>query len=296
MPSTGECVICLSSLRDPSTLSCGHIFDKKCIERWLSTPGRDTCPLCNLVHITSATAASIQQLTPEIASQWPRTHVYLNYASDYDARKPYRLEVLDSKNLPQVPRYRGTAEHSRSFLSSRRNGKGGAVYTSEDKALIDIRNLEAQFLMMGNLIPKTFASRYGSESFDDWKATLSTLWAVLKQRDGQKLKARGLAGELYKKVYNSIKIYPRQDDTGNGVYNVERELMAPFFNHDSTSCKSETASDFDLLLDYVVHAFVEAYKFKKALTEREKQAEAERKAEKQRSSKVWTSFGRSKGR
>lgn len=47
------CAICLEALSkaaaDPCTLglACGHAFHGACIQRWLSTARRRTCPLCN---------------------------------------------------------------------------------------------------------------------------------------------------------------------------------------------------------------------------------------------------------
>jgi hypothetical protein len=43
--NTGECPICLESLKnDRTTTKCGHTFHKKCIEQALKRNGK--CPMC----------------------------------------------------------------------------------------------------------------------------------------------------------------------------------------------------------------------------------------------------------
>ena len=43
-----ECVVCLTNCtQDSQTLSCGHVFHRPCIDKWLQTQG--TCPLCRHV-------------------------------------------------------------------------------------------------------------------------------------------------------------------------------------------------------------------------------------------------------
>tara|TARA_B100000902_G_scaffold341742_1_gene345347 strand:+ start:119 stop:460 length:342 start_codon:yes stop_codon:yes gene_type:complete len=39
-----ECPICLDTLEDTSTTSCGHAFHPACLERWLQV--NNQCPMC----------------------------------------------------------------------------------------------------------------------------------------------------------------------------------------------------------------------------------------------------------
>ena len=51
------CAICMNVFRDPRQNICGHVFCVRCLERWLITEKRDSCPLCRASMTPS-------QLTP----------------------------------------------------------------------------------------------------------------------------------------------------------------------------------------------------------------------------------------
>ena len=61
-----SCAICLNSIRktrSTTELPCGHLYHKRCIERW-EERGNDTCPLCrrNMSNNTFKVTLKIENL------------------------------------------------------------------------------------------------------------------------------------------------------------------------------------------------------------------------------------------
>jgi len=78
-----DCSICLSKLKKKSVLkvtSCGHVFHKKCLEKYISTiHNSDTVPLCPLCR--SGNADSLKQIE-ERKHIWSDLFTYYERDSD----------------------------------------------------------------------------------------------------------------------------------------------------------------------------------------------------------------------
>ncbi|KAG6400232.1 hypothetical protein SASPL_137057 [Salvia splendens] len=55
-PDADECSVCLSELA-----SCGHVFHRRCVERWLKGYAL-TCPLCRAMVVPEAVVAEYRRL------------------------------------------------------------------------------------------------------------------------------------------------------------------------------------------------------------------------------------------
>ncbi|XP_076461034.1 uncharacterized protein LOC143293721 [Babylonia areolata] len=47
-PSLNACTICMEKPTDPKALSCGHVFCRPCVDKWLNT--KSVCPSCNSIQ------------------------------------------------------------------------------------------------------------------------------------------------------------------------------------------------------------------------------------------------------
>ena len=83
-PSDCECAVCCSTVRDPVSTKCGHLFCWQCLEHWMKH--QHSCPICR-------TALGDFDITPLYG---------IGYSSDVDPR-PKSLKPSETTRTQQKP-------------------------------------------------------------------------------------------------------------------------------------------------------------------------------------------------
>lgn len=238
-PTTGDCGICLCDLTEPVKLPCrcGTIFDINCIKKWLSTPRRNTCPICKteLFALPEDEDANAGQDRRALVAEAIRS----SQVATPEALERVQKFGVDTTTIPRSQWQRATA-HAAHVL-----GQTYRVPMPSSPAVIRTKVIAANFVAMANLIPAFARAQgrvYDLQEAVDWETVLMALWNILGHRNNKTVDAANLAAKLRAETKDSLEHLFRKDDV---------HVLAPLFTYSDPSIPNPHYDDLELMLSYL---------------------------------------------
>ncbi|KAE9405353.1 hypothetical protein BT96DRAFT_1015585 [Gymnopus androsaceus JB14] len=166
-----QCIICLSNIKDPVCIPCGHLFCSQCLSDYISSSSQDgynsQCPTCR---------SSFPIVSPELTCLPKHFHRYITPSMRrvyLDSNATQALQQKLTASQTQVKKLH--LENSRLMDSCERYMHTSRVHAEgETKAALEVERLTIA------LREQKLATRKAQEEASEWKGKHS---AVKKQLD-----------------------------------------------------------------------------------------------------------------
>lgn len=272
LPKVEECSICTCEYSDAVKISsCGHIFDKACIAKWLNMDAKNTCPLCkcNLFDLSA----------DEYRGPTYNLHIQVR-----EALRASRIAERDALNLIEThgvnieiistSMFQRAAAHANHYLADSVRPRPGSLilppreqaYVNIDgAALISCDAIAAGFLAISNLIPALAAAQgraYNEQQKLDWELTMTYVWQELRKRNVQRID-----------VLDFAHVFDTAARAALGRHYSDIDTMEVIFTYAVDGPRNLQREDFHLVLHYLAvlcwtaHCENEAHEKKKAEAE-----------------------------
>lgn len=244
-----ECAICSCDYTDPVKLSsCGHVFDKHCIEQWLSMDGKNICPMCK------AKLFDLHQAEDDREPGYERRALINQALRTSRMSEPGAVDFINRYGVsaPNESRLQRATAHALYYLTQGLSADGSIRIQGSDMtgiplvsgpARFEAELLSAPFIAMANLIPALSAAQgrqYNAQQARDWQLCLTHLWPILKARDGKKIDALVLAATLRRKLREELL----------SCYS-DIDFMDFFFECGDPSVVNHFSIDLDVMMNYL---------------------------------------------
>ncbi|KAK3053124.1 hypothetical protein LTR09_005750 [Extremus antarcticus] len=260
-----NCSICQSGCTSPVTLRCHHIFDKSCIEQWLTMRGRNTCPICKSILFT---------LPPNEDINFGREHraqigqaLRLSGLSQSGA-----LSTMDAFGgaSPSITMLQRAVPGVSAYLAERLTVPG--LIPSSGLGIIRTDILLRHFVVIGNLVPAlaTVQGRhYNEQDAADWHLVLSHTWSFLQSQNGRTIDVDSFVVLMRKEVRKRL----------DGHFNDAGKISC-LFQYADPAEPNPCFDDLQVVLEYVTFLCYRRYEGEAQLGVRRKEEKEERERKK----------------
>ncbi|KAK5173468.1 uncharacterized protein LTR77_002149 [Saxophila tyrrhenica] len=232
-----DCPICASPYTEPVMLPCKHIFDRPCVEHWLTTHGRNICPMCKCILFT---LPANEDLTfGRERRQQVSEALHNSGLSQRDV-----LSTIDKFGCPppSIPSPQRAVAAASNFLSGDTAEHG---VPPSSLGIVRAEVLLPRMMAVGNLIPALAAvqeRQYDQQDTLDWGLVMVYLGKTLQSLDGKKVNASGFAAKLRKEVEKRL----------GGCYS-DADCISFLFRSADPSVRNRCFEDLQSVLDWMAY-------------------------------------------